>query len=392
MHPIPRINLVAGVSVVAVLLYASLAHEARAAIVESKRTYNVSHGFRLAPGGNIVPTVTANFFEHAWVRDPILRSDVNPPAQPAGFDNGGFEQGDSFGRIWNYSRNGKNNGQVQKGNFAIPAAGIALPGAVRTAFVPPAPPAPNWAVANSRFVVNPFLAGGPITGGIKADGEAHAFFDTVKRAPNPSEAYAFSYAQITARGGRQLRNGQIQWRPQISTAPVFGSSFARGYDPIDFTILDLVTGDSVESVLLDISYDIRGLGSLEWDSTTGYFSIDAKNAEFHIDITSPFTLQQGILDLEIVDGLITVANDTGIFDGVLPSVGTPGAFLTTLGDITLDYDFGEFGGHDLDIAANFGGGGSAHVVAIPEPSSFSIFTAGIALVLGYRKRRCPRRR
>lgn len=395
MHATTRMKRGAVVgSVLLCLSITMLSPQAYGAIIVDRKPYQVTHFFKLTPGGggNVVPTVTARFFDHAWVLDPGLRFAVNPAGQPAGFANGGFELVDRRGRVNNFSRNGANNGQVNTGSTAVPAAGIPPPGAVRTANV--APPT-NSAQANSRFAVSPFGAGGAITGAIQADGFAEARFDDVARAPQPSEAYAFSYAQLSARGGRQLRNGQIQWRPQVSTPPVVGGAIAgpfnqrRGRDPIVFTILDLVTGDLIEEVLLDISYDILGLGSFDWDSTTGSFSIDAATAEFHIDISSPFTDQQGTLDLEIANSVITVANDTGIFDGVLPSAGSPGTFSTTLGDILLDYDFGDFGGHDLDITASFSGGGSAYAGIIPEPTSFAIWSLiGLSFVgFGWYRRR-----
>lgn len=369
--------LLAGITA-ALLLTAQTA--ANAVVLVDHKDYRVTHFFTLRPGGNVVPTVTANFFEHAWVLDPGLRSAVNPAGQAAGFANGGYELIDRRGVVTNFSRNGNSNGAVTTGSFAIPAAGIPFPpGAVSTANVPPPI---NSAQANSRFGVNPFAAGGQITGALQADGFAEARFDTVLNAPQPSEAYAFSYAQISARGGNQLRNGQIVWRPQISTPPVVGGAIAgrfnqrRGRDPIDFSILDLVTNDVLEAVLLDIDYDVLGSGSLDWDSTTGLFAIDAQNAAFHIDISSPYTLQQGVLDLEIVDGLIVTANDSGIFDGLLPLVGSSGTFSMALGDITLDYDFGDFNGHDLDVTASFSGGGSAHA-GIPEPASIFLVLMGL---------------
>ncbi|MGK7882477.1 MAG: hypothetical protein AB4060_20605 [Crocosphaera sp.] len=361
---------------------------AQAAVIVDHKDYRVTHFFSLNPGGNVIPRVTANFFDHAWVLDPGLRPSVNPPGQPPGFAAGGFELVNRRGQVNNFSRNGANNGQVNTGSFAVPAGGIPFPpGAVRTAnVIPPI----NSAQANSRFGVNPFGAGVPVTGAIQADGFAEARFDTVARTPIPSEAYAFSFASIDVQGGRQFRNGRIRWGPQISTPPVAGGAIAGRFnqrrirDPIVFNIIDLETGEEIEEVLLDISFDIFGLGSFEWDSTTSTFMIDAENAEFHIDISSPFTTQQGILDLEIANGIITVSNDTGIFDGVLPSVGSPGQFSTTLGEITLDYDFGDFNDNELDITASFSGGGSAQVgISVPEPSSnwsIIIFLGTLAVI------------
>ncbi len=157
--------------------------------INDRKTYEVGHNFVLKPGGNVVPTVTAKYFEHAWVLDPGLRSNVNPLPQFPGFDNGGFELVDNRGRVFNHSRNGANNGQVNIGSFLVPAAGIPVPGLVRTAFVPPPT---NTAEANSRFIVNPFGIGGPIAGKIQVDGFAEAWFETVLRVPTPSLAYLIS--------------------------------------------------------------------------------------------------------------------------------------------------------------------------------------------------------
>ncbi|CAH1076227.1 hypothetical protein [Candidatus Nitrotoga sp. 1052] len=372
---------VGGLIAVCILAAASM-QSGVAAVITDRKDFKVTHQFRLEPGGTVVPRVTAYYFDHAWVRDPNLRSDVNPAVQPPGFDPAGFDRSDSIGRVSNSSANGNNNGLVNRGSFAVPATGIAFPpGAVTTANVPPGP---NSAQANSRFGVSPFGVGGAVSGAIQVDGFAQAVFDTVTRQPSPSEAYAFGFAQVTANGGTKLKNGNIQWRPDIR-ATIAGAAAAgnlrkenvrRAKDPIDFQVTDLVTGEILSGTLLDITLDMFGEGDFLWDSAAGLFKTNAENLLFSIVIDSPYTLQTGNLMMEILDGVVVTADDSGMFEGILPLIGTSGELTIPLGEITLDYNFGDFGGHELDVTIDFSGSGQA-LASIPEPDTLLLLIAGL---------------
>ena len=328
------------------------------------KSYDVSHGFTLRPGGTIVPNVFALTFEHAWVHDLSLRSDVNPLGQPAGFS--------PEGREFIYPGDGSTHqGGLKLNELSMPVA--AAGGTVSETARVNAPI--NSAFGTSVVTIAPFSAGSVVSGTIRAFGEA--------TANGPHDAYAFSSGRFAAQGGTLLKSGQIKWLPGVVSPTVAGAAYAI-WDPISFQLSD-VTGTPLRSgTLLEIL--ANGNGSLSW--IDGLFSLDASDATFSIDISSPFTTQKGSLVLQVSGGLITHEQQTGMFSSlVLPALGSSGTFTMSLAnEVTLDYDLDPLGTGPLNVELNFAGGGSV-IVAIPEPDTYALITTGLCLIGWVSRRR-----
>jgi len=203
------------------------------------------------------------------------------------------------------------------------------------------------------------------------DGTIHV--DGFAKIDNPNgpeaEAVASSISGVTVRSRTQLPNGRIQWGPALM-ATVHGSASVAIHDPIHFDLIDLVTQEELAGTLLQIESELQGDGSFLWDG--GLFQLDASFFDFSIDISSPYTVQQGTVDLKVRNGIITTSVGTGLFANIFPSVGQSGAFSLPLGGIQLDYSLGDFDGHGLDVTFDFNGGGEAAARVpgeVPEPGS-----------------------
>jgi hypothetical protein len=185
-----------------------------------------------------------------------------------------------------------------------------------------------------------------------------------------------------------MGRGQIQWKPVFSSIAAGGPGLF--VDPIFFEVVDLASGAVLSSGdLLSIVGDVSGPGSqISWDDT-GLVSVNAANAHFSIDIPGTFTTQQGALALQITGGLVTQASDSGLFDGLLPAIGSPGNFSFLAagpGGLLLDYDTGFFAAADdgaVGINLNFANSGEANdAAAVAEPSSLAGLGAGLLALAG----------
>ena len=125
-------------------------------------------------------------------------------------------------------------------------------------------------------------------------------------------------------------------------------------------------------------------------------TVNALTVNFAIDISSSFTTQQGTLLFKIDGGIVTQADDSGMFDGLLPAIGSPGNFsfaASGAGGIVLDYDTGFFSETDdgmVQIGINFANSGEANDavsdISIPEPGTVTLL--GTALLgVGVLRRR-----
>jgi len=334
--------------------------------------YDARHTFRIFPGGNVVPTVTALTFQHAWVHDPGLRSAVTPAGQPAGFKNDGreFVVGPGFAETGQVGQFGLGV-KLNEVSTAIPAVGAKV--ARSTANVPPPN---NSAEANSDVTVDRFGAGGAVSGTLNVSG----FADPIVR----KDAYAFSTARVIAQGQNRGR-GKIDWRPAVQSGTLAeGPRRWRVFDPISFEMFDLGTGDIIEqATLLEILAD--GDGTISWDNDI--FSLDSTDASFSVDISSPFTNEQGTLLLQVSGGQVTAAQSSGMFAGLsLPSLGSLGTFSMALpNDFGLSYDLDPLQDRDVNVKFDFSGGGGAFS-AVPEPATWLLLGTGLVAFLSLQRR------
>lgn len=205
---------------------------------------------------------------------------------------------------------------------------------------------------------------------------------------------ARSASSISFQGG-YLKRGRWTWSPSWGTSVSGGEGVVN--DPISFLVTDPTTGNILlDTTILDINAKVEEDGEIAWDDAGIVTLSGLTNGLFNIDISSPYTTQQGILDIVVKDGLFTSADDSGIFDGILP-LGLVGSNsipltldLTSIfpdGDIVLDYDLG-FDNQDVDIEATLSGSGSA-AVSVPEPSSLAgmLIVASFAVNLAINRRR-----
>jgi hypothetical protein len=324
-----------------------------ASAVTRSQTYDVQHNFRLTPGGNVVPQVTAFYYAHAWAshdRPYCRKHSVQPPAstQPRGWSAFGRDRATRSGRVSN-SGHTANLGQINVGAGGLPAQTISADA--------PCPSAHGQ--GNSTIAVNALAAGGAVSGSIRA----HGFATATAPPPRGASAYAFSMSKVEARGGRQMRNGRINWGPVVRDV-VSGSASASARtqsDPITYRVEDLVTGEVFEGILFAVEADLmrdRGVGGFIWE--TNLVQITAGNARFEVVFPSPLTSLQGQLLLVVSNGMVTTSSGTGHFAGALPPVGTPVPLSFPLSTaVEFDYDLGDFQGHQVDVSLDFGGGGEA---------------------------------
>ena len=155
-------------------------------------------------------------------------------------------------------------------------------------------------------------------------------------------------------------------------------------DPFYFTVYDVLTGDIIaEDILFEMALEFRDRHSdraseFTWENDV--FTIDALNAEVHFALNDTYTIEQGILDLVITDGVVTTAVDSGMFDGLLPSVGSTGVLTFDLPNvIEFDYDLGNFSDQDVWGKLNGDVIGEAYGVLVPVPSAAS---TSLAFIIG----------
>lgn len=349
-------------------------------------TYDVEHNFRLRPGGNVVPRVTATYYAHSYIRE--RRDDCEDfavePAQGAAFNPYGRDiLKDRRGRVRNKGVDGRYR-DVTNGATPVPAAGLSESVRAFTAGCR------SWADAHCEIEVDSFGAGDRVTGTIRAWGEATAAL----RPPRRSKAYAFSMTLVEAQGGRMMRNGNIRWRRTVRDLVAGRANSRRQVDPIDFTVHDLVTGEEHTGRLYSVVIDVRKAGGGGFTWAEDVVEVSAHDLDFKIEFPSKLTSLQGGLDLQVRGGRVTVSNATGHYAGVLPPVGTRVPFDFPLEDEEeFDYDLGDFDGHDLEVNLEFSGAGEAEEERAADPEltvvPASTPSRAPALTLSWPPQNCP---
>ncbi len=157
----------------------------------------------------------------------------------------------------------------------------------------------------------------------------------------------------------------MQWNPVI-TEIVGGGVGALGTitDPIHIVANNLDTGVSVEASLLAFEMIADSVGTLSWDA--GVFQTDHQELDFIMDIPSSHVApgESGSIHLRIEQGMVTISDDTGIFDGMLPpaGVGVPLAFPFP-NDFDLNYNMNLDPVFNWDVVADLSGGGGTRAIA-----------------------------
>jgi len=339
-------------------------------------SFDMSHDFSILPVASApLPVMTWKDFEHVYVSTPGYSDDIrwNPTAQSSGFSSDKPDWQDSRGRLWNLGVSNPvsiltNQTSVGSGSFFDSHTLSASAGL-------------GSATAMASLQVNPYSPGNALTGTLRTTGGA---------VPDPSQseavAYNFASSNLTLRGPTaDWRSGHIRWTPSI-TDPVYfiWPLGGRKRDPINVRIFDANDTVLLEETLLDVTIGLEPLpgqeGTYSWTSNVLAFT-NALEGEFSVQADSSYIDAQhrGTAHLVIHGGLVTASEDTGVFDGLLPSVGTSGTFSVPFANlIEFDYVFSQLG-PTMEIDLGQGG--------LPEPATLSLLGFGAAGLVARRFRR-----
>ncbi len=177
--------------------------------------------------------------------------------------------------------------------------------------------------------------------------------------------WARSYAKSVAAFNVGVRkpNGKIKWKPSWKVDKISGSARV-GRDPVDLTLTDLDTGLTRSARLFEVETKMGGAGSSTWEN--GRLQLDGYDGSFSLNMESPYLSSPGGRMSLAYDeqGIVTHSEDSGVFDGLLPTVGQRALLDLQIGDangeIDLDYDFTQTGdafGNNLDLSGDMGGDG-----------------------------------
>lgn len=319
-------------------------------------SYDVRHGFYVWP----------SFGSWGWYWRPVVT-----------------RWGFSVGPTWARNSIGQLDYKVGvAGNGPLPLGGGTF-SVTQTAAV-------TWASAQSLASASVSLnSAGTLIGTIRAAGFASV---------NPP---AGQWAQASARSSAWARSWMYGvgpwgwlWWPSFSFTSVSGSAFAQEWnrpimrDPIDFSALNLLTGERLSGRMLQIDYGLRGGdGDLNWDSGVLQITGPSSSGFFALSMPSSYTTLKGTIELEWENGIFTKSLGTGDWSGVawLPMVGDPALGNFGLVDPQFQYDFGWDPDTPVSLRFRFGNGGMT--TDIPEPATWAMLVAGFGLVGGTLRRR-----
>ena len=234
------------------------------------------------------------------------------------------------------------------------------------------------------------------TASLNAVSAAQNFHTVTANAAVSGPGYASAFGQATShlafQAGTQARNGTVEWRPGWTIHAMSINSVQRvGIDPLDIAFLNLDTGETQSSRLWDSRITLNGMGSSTWQD--GRIVLDGIDGEFFVALESPFiTSGTGSMRLLFENGFVTLSEDSGIFDGLLPTIGELSqmdfAFGNAAGNISIDFNFGADNNSGFVMSGATSSEASERA-AIPEPASgwMAILAALIGLAVTRQGRR-----
>jgi len=297
------------------------------------------HQFEVTPGGNVLPEVTGYYFVHAWVIEQHRMEAEVLPAQPATFDEYGYEVVGAGDIIYNVPRAGPVS-QAFQDSFLIPSVGVGTP-AMPSCVLAQILPGPSQATGFSCFYVEPFAVGSNVKGTIEGGGAGIASVP----GQGAAWAYAFGYAAVRVRAGNQLASGQVVWTPVLNDSVGAGGGALAVHDPVTITVEDLNGGGVFSEVLfsMDLSpadpADPRPIeGDITWNA--GVFSTSVRNLRFSVTMGGlTLTTPGGHGEFEIINGVVVSSSDSGALQGTMPAVGTGVPFAIPMNNqFTIGYD------------------------------------------------------
>lgn len=241
------------------------------------------------------------------------------------------------------------------------------------------------AQANSEFLLGLNGMGHP-TGYVLVYGHAN----NKDQPPVRQRSFARSLSGLAVQTGTVNARGQVRWKPGWALAGVVrGDTRTGSHDPIMVSALDLDTGLLTEAQLWDSFIGISGGGGSRWED--GLLTIDAQDGEFYVTMDSPFlTSGRGSMRMTFGGGIITSVIDDGIWDGLLPALGSPSAGISLrLGDaeggFDLDFDLGSTSAAGYDMTFDFSNEGQAFE-EIPAPGGLAVLVLAGGPLLARRRR------
>jgi hypothetical protein len=292
--------------------------------------YNLTHNFNLGLAGN--QTYQGVW---QWSNHDLATSTTNPPDQHV------------------------DNGMV---NFAVPSMNMTA--------TPPAVSDGATATVQASYVAN---ANG--TGNVNVQGTANC-------VANGTYALSEGASGVALQRGTTRRDGTMRWSPSWHIVTV---RTGRLRDPVDLTFQDLGTQASQSSRLFDLDLKLQGGGTS--DMTNGNVTISGVEGTFTLTQVSPYlTAGMGEMVLDFHNGMVTFSQDSGIYNGLLPPVGSSSTNIAFhLGDasgaINLDFNFGAPNTAGYNATAGFTNSGSVDEAGIPEPSGILMLASAGACVM-----------
>jgi hypothetical protein len=194
-----------------------------------------------------------------------------------------------------------------------------------------------------------------------------------------------AFSRLGLNTGTVDGRGQIAWNPFWHT-----DAIGFGNDPIHFSVQDLDLDRLFETTLLDIHFETGPNTSASW--INGDVNFSGLSGSLLVEMMSPFiTTGTGRLEIAFSGGQIALSDDTGVFDGLLPAVGSPATFGFHIGDadgnINIGFDFGaeNVNGYNFDVML---GGDGQFTEMVPEPEAVLLLALGLSGIAVLHRRRC----
>jgi len=232
---------------------------------------------------------------------------------------------------------------------------------------------PAWARTDADFTAN-----------LNGTGSVHSW-GSVGVPPGGTRAVGDASSTLSLNCGAVDRKGNTTWNAKWTTVTAT-TSHSFVHDPIDISFLNLDDDSLQESLLFDLELHLNGEGRSSCEN--GDVQISGMDGDFSLVMESPYiTSGTGSMSLVFSDGLVTQSEATGIFDGLLPGIGSASDAISfhlgdSSGDINIDFDYGSDNINGFDATAVFGNAGQAEDV--PEPLTLVLLGIG---AIGLRARR-----
>jgi len=199
-------------------------------------------------------------------------------------------------------------------------------------------------------------------------------------------AKASSESQISFNIGTVNAMGRILWGPRWTNSRISGTQ-SIGRDPVTLSVRDMDTGVLASTTLWDIGLDLGEGGSSTYENGDLKFH-GGGHGSFHLEMESPFlTGDQGHMEMSWDGGVVTSSDDSGVFDGLLPTLGGAADLSAHIGDangnVSLGFDMGGTNVNGYDMGIGFETDGVAE--AVPEPGSLAALGLSLASFAGRRR-------